>query len=154
MRRDPRRFRNVHEGSVPLIKKQPVGRCFVVFGMTVLRLSLKRARRLLVYIPLHVIHYKQIQQAVVIHIEPRGTYRPERAVLLVKTCEAGLFGYVGESAVAIVVIEGISINASHKNVLKTVIVVVSDGHAGVIAGAFKAGLLGHIGESALAIVAE
>ena len=68
--------------------------------------------------------------------------------------EIGLRGHVGEGAISIVVVERVVVQTGDKQIRMTVVVVVGDGDAVVIAGSGQSGSIGNIGEGALPIVAE
>ena len=67
--------------------------------------------------------------------------------------DAGFVGDVGESAVAVVVIENVAAELGDEEIGKAVVVVIAPDAAEAVAGAGDAGLFGDIGESAVAVVA-
>ena len=68
--------------------------------------------------------------------------------------EPGFRGHVGEGAVAVVVVERVAMNAADEDVLVAVVVVVANGHAGIVAGAREARFLGDVLEGAVAVVVK
>ncbi len=66
--------------------------------------------------------------------------------------QAGIFGYIGESAVPVVSIQRVLAPVGEEEIVEAVIVIVADGHGRCPAGASEAGFPGHIGESAVSII--
>src|ERR1019366_3956413 len=79
---------------------------------------------------------------------------PERPVLFVKVGESRLFSDISKSPVTVVVVEGVSIHAADKDVLVSVVVVVSDGHAGIVPSPGEPSLFRHIRKRAVSVVME
>ncbi len=105
--------------------------------------------------PLQVVDDEQIEQAVVVHVDPDGGNRPKWAILGIDPLvEAGLLCHVGERAVAVVVIERVAVDAGDKDIRVAIVVVIADSNANVEAGSFEAGLFCYVGEVAVAVVAE
>src|SRR4029077_4595384 len=78
---------------------------------------------------------------------------PERAVFgVIPLIQAGLFRDVGKGAVAIVVVEGIAVDAGNKNVGMAIVVVISDGHPDVKPSALQASFVSDVGKDAVAVV--
>ena len=80
--------------------------------------------------------------------------RPQRAVLGIGLVQPGFRCDIGEGAVAVVVIQRVAIDAGDKDVFISVVVVIADGDADVVAGSGQAGFFGDVGEVALAVVFE
>jgi hypothetical protein len=89
---------------------------------------------------------EQIQPAVVVVIEPHGARRPARCG------DTGLVRHVGESSVAIVLIQDAAAVRRHEQVRKTVIVVITDGNAHPERAAGDTSRIGHVRECAVAVV--
>src|SRR5581483_12119296 len=88
--------------------------------------------------------------AIVIHKATAGI--PARVrVLLHQAC---LLGYIGESPVAIVVIEDNASPVSHHQVVEAVIVVISDATPLPPAGSGEAGLRRDVGKRAVPVIVE
>ena len=105
-------------------------------------------------IPLQVIDDDEIEQPIVIHVNPGSGDGPKPSKLRIGFVEAGFGGDIREGPVSVVVIERVAIHAGDKNVLISIVVVVADSHAGVVAGPEKPGFFGYVGEVSLAIVLE
>ena len=103
-------------------------------------------------VPLHVIDDQQIQQAVVIHIQPNRAHGPERSVFRIGLIETGLGRHVRECAISVVVIERVLIDAGDKDVFVSIVVIVGHRDAHIIAAAREACLFGHIREVPMAVV--
>src|ERR1700723_288781 len=107
------------------------------------------ARDGMVGIVRHVIGDQEIKLAVAIVIEPPGRGGPVPFV-----ANAGFRSYVGESAVAIIVIEDAVAITGHINVRIAVIVIVAHRYAKEkCAVAADAGCCRNVGERAIAIIA-
>src|SRR5262249_10452504 len=90
---------------------------------------------------------EQVEQAVVVVIEPDGAGGP------VREDQPGLFGDVAEGAVSVVVIQSRAAVCRDEQIGAAVIVIVPHGNAHAEAlTAGKSGFLGHIGESAVAVI--
>ena len=68
--------------------------------------------------------------------------------------DAGFFADIGESAVAVVVVENIFAEISHEEIVEAVVVVIADADSLAPAGMQEPGFLGDVGEGAVAIVSE
>src|SRR5579864_1840736 len=98
--------------------------------------------------PLDVIGDHQIQPAIPVVIKPPGASGPSALV-----GHPGLGGDIGESAVAIVVVQDGAAVAGDVNVRVAVVVVVADGHAlAVMSFAADPGFLCYVGERTIAVV--
>ena len=105
--------------------------------------------------PLQIVHDEQIEQAVVVHVDPDGGNRPQRAILrIVPLVEASFLRHIGEGAVAIVVIERVAVNAGDKDIRMSIVVVIPDGDANIESCSLQPGLLCYVREHAVAVVAE
>lgn len=72
-------------------------------------------------IPLHVSEHDQVQQAVIVQINPGGARRPPAA------SHSRLCGNVGECAVTVVVVQFVASIAGHVQVFIAIIVVIANG---------------------------
>src|ERR1035437_4945690 len=102
------------------------------------------ARGFVLEVPSEIVDHKEVQQAIVIHVQPRPADRPQGSVLLVRLIESGFRRDIGESAVAVVVVQPVLMNSANKDVLVTVVVIVSDGDAIVETRARQSGPPGNI----------
>jgi hypothetical protein len=89
-------------------------------------------------VPFQVSQHHQIEPSVVVQIDPCGGGGPTAAA------GAGSLGHIRKGAVAVVVVKMIAAIPSHVQVFVTVIVIVADGHAHVIAGTGQSRLLGNV----------
>src|SRR5260370_14390359 len=103
--------------------------------------------------PQRVVRDDQVQQAVVVVIEP-GRADAERSRRL--GADSGYLGHVRKRAVPVVVIEGVPPSATNEDVFVTVVVVIADGDAKVVAEilAGKPSFLRNVLECAVASVAQ
>ena len=103
--------------------------------------------------PEGVIGDDQVQQAVVVVVEPRGVHA-ERIRRF--AADAGALRDIGKRAVAIIVIERVAAGAANEQVRVPVIIVVAHGHSEIEAQAFarQAGGASHVFEGPVAFVAQ
>src|SRR5687768_15667039 len=100
-------------------------------------------------IPPDVIDEKQIEVAVVVHIEPDGAGRPPAAVV-----DSRARGDVGERAVALVPIQHHAMKTANQQVETAVVVVIAGGRGEVVVSATELGARGYIVESETAQIAQ
>src|SRR5258706_5588601 len=136
------RLGNILESPVALINVKFIGQALVGSGVAVLRKILVPAARLFLIVPLHVDDDAQIEQAVVIHVNPGRCHGPVRAIYGIGTVQAGLDGYIGERAVPVVPVERVVMDSGDKQIGIPVIVEVADSHAHVVASAGESRLYG------------
>src|SRR5579862_858480 len=147
--------RDVFKCAVTIVKKQLVGRRLVHLGMAIVAVTdLFPTNRFVLWVPLQIINDDEIQQSVIVHIDPHGADRPERTKLTVGLVEASPFGDIGEGAVPVVVVERVVMQARYEDIFVTIVVVVSDGDADIIASARKSSLFGNVLKLAVAFVLE
>src|SRR4051812_8105600 len=89
---------------------------------------------------------KQIELAVVVVVEPHGARRPAWRR------NTGLLCDVGESAIAVVVIENAAPVLGNIKIWEAVAIVVADRYTLAVATSGNAGFLGDVGKSPVAIV--
>ncbi len=105
--------------------------------------------------PLQIVDDEQVEQAIVVYVDPDGGNSPQRAIFrIVPLVEARLLCHIRERAVTIVVVESVAVNAGHENVRVTVVVIIADRDADIEARSFQARMLSDIGEGAVPVVAE
>ena len=109
--------------------------------------AIDRADRVAVEVDLHVVAHVEIEETVAVHVAPA------RARAVMRVLDPGLFGDVGESAVAVVAVEDDPAEIGDHQVVEAVVVEVADGAADAEARASESGFLGHVAEGAIAIVA-
>ena len=105
-------------------------------------------------IPLAVICNEQVQQPVVVVVEPTGRDGPHLAAFVQGAAQTRFRGDIGERAVAIVVKELIAVDVGQKQVGPAVVVVVAHRHAHPVAGSGDSGALGDVGERSIAVVVK
>ena len=145
--------RDVLECAVALVEKELIGRALIEARVAVFRDAFDHAKGLVGVGPLHVIDDEEVEQAIVVDVDPSSGNGPERAVFgVVPLVQAGLFRDVRKGAVAIVVVKGIAVDAGNKNVGMAIVVVISDGHSDVKPSALQASFVSDVGKDAVAVV--
>src|ERR1019366_6672274 len=144
--------RGIPECPVSVIEEQLVGSWLVHLWMTVVAMALVLTDRLVLSIPLEIVDDYQVQETIIIHVHPNPTHPPERAVLRIGLIESCLGGYIGECSVSVVVVERIVVHAADKNVFVSVVIVVANGNAGVVASAGQTCLGGDVREMPFAVI--
>ena len=77
--------------------------------------------------PLEIVHDKQIEQAVIVHVDPDCSHGPQWPVFrIVPLVEARFLRHVGECSVTVVAVEGIAVDAGDKDIRVSIVVVVPD----------------------------
>ncbi len=76
--------RSVSECPIAIVDEQLVRRRLVHLGMAVFAMPVTFAQRLVIYIPLQIVDDHQVEQAIVVHIDPGPGDRPEWPVLRVR----------------------------------------------------------------------
>src|SRR5581483_7153817 len=153
---DARSSRDIGKGSVPAVAIQNIGaagvtqrsagdRNIVVAAIDGLA-GLWRPRRIEVY----VIGDKQIELSVAVIIQKTASCAPP----VFRSRYAGLFGNICEGSIPIIVIKNVSAEIRHEQIVKTIVVVVSDAARLSPAGTRQTSLLGYVGEGAVPIVAK
>src|SRR5579863_1634565 len=122
--------------------------------MAVIAMPVTFAHRLVFSIPLQIINDDQVEQAIVVYVDPRRGHRPQRAIFGIGLAQSGFRGDVGKRAVAIVVVKSVAVDAGDEDVFVAIVVVVANGHANVVASARQSGFFGDVGEVAVAVVFE
>src|SRR5690348_14251845 len=111
MRANARLLGNISKLAIAVIQEEPAGGLAVKLGVAILRLALVSAIGFLLAVPRDVIDDEQIEQSIVVDVDPCASDCPKRPVLLIRLGHAGFFRQVGERAVSIVVVESVAINA-------------------------------------------
>src|SRR5579864_5065967 len=146
--------RGIAKSPVAFVDEQLVRSRLVHLGMAVVVVAEAGTDGFVIEIPFQIVDDDEIEQSVVVDVNPGGGDGPQGAILRVGFVETGPGGDVGKRSVAVVVIQRVAIDACYENVLIPVIVVVSDRDAGVIACPFEASLFRDVGEVSFAIVLE
>ena len=131
---DARFHRNVGKRAVSVVAIQRVVKRGIILGIAVtVHPLLQKAVGVLVDLPAAVVHHEQVQQAVVVVIEPAGADRPHLLALKHSAADTRLVGGIGEGTVAVIVKELIARDAGDEDVGPAVVIVVAHGHAGGVA---------------------
>ena len=145
----------IFKRAIATIQEQLVRLALVKLRAAVIVGSGRSAEMFGFRVPLQVVHDEKIEQAIIVHIDPGGRRRPERTVFgIPELMEACFLRHIGERAVAIVVVQGVAVDACHENIRKAVVVVIADGHAHVVSGAGETRFLRDIGENAFSVIPE
>src|SRR5579864_1872171 len=146
--------RSIAERAITVVDEELIRRGLVHLRMAIVGMAVSDADGLVREVPLQVIDHYEIEQSIVVDVDPGTGNGPERAVLGVGLVESGFRRHIGEGAVAIVVVERVAVDASDENIFVAVVVVIADRNAGVVARAGQSGLCGDVGEVTLAVVFE
>src|ERR1035441_4939525 len=123
--------------------------------MAVIGRSLEQTERLVAIGPLQVVQHEEVQEAVIVDVHPGSGNGPQRAEFRVAALVQSRFRRdIGGRAVAVVVIQGVAVNARDKQVGVAIVVVIAGGNADVKAGTGQPGGIGNIGKDAFAVVSE
>ena len=106
------------------------------------------AETVIVNRPVGVVHHEEVEQAVIVVIEPASRHRPLAAL------DPGLFRDVLETAISQIVVENVPVDARHKQVHMPVVVVIAGRGAHRVPFAGHSGLFGDVPESHPAFVSE
>src|SRR5450755_2316155 len=100
-----------------------------------------------------IIYDKKIEQPVVVIVEPAGSHRPRLTGS--RGSGDGCFQrHVGECTVAIIMQELIDVYSRNVKIIKTIVVVVSNGNTHGIANPFEPRSFGNIGKCSITVVAK
>ena len=147
---DAARRRDVFEGAVAAVAKQPAGVAAIRLRRAVrLLLAVEAAEHVVLGRPLDVVADEQIEQAVAIEVEPQRRRaerrsRPPRPLALRDVDERALAGIAEQPVLA---------DAGDEEIGKAVVVAVADGDAHPVHLDVEAGGARHVGERAVAVVA-
>src|SRR5882757_7212350 len=89
-------------------------------------------------VPLEIAQHHHVEEPVVVQIDPGGAGRPSSAD------DPSFLGHVAERSFTVVVIQLISAVARNIKIVVTVVVVITDGDAHPISGAFETGFFGDV----------
>ena len=99
-----------------------------------------------------IVDDEEIEQAVVVEVEPSGGDGPRLAEFWDDSGYARFRGDIGEGAIAVVVEELIAVHAGDVEVDEAIVVVIASGNAHGVAGALESCFFGHVGEGAVTVV--
>src|SRR5271166_6224258 len=91
---------------------------------------------------------KKVKAAIAVIVSPCGAGGP------VTESDSGLFRYIGEGAVVVIVVKAILAEVSYIDIRPAIVVIVCNGDANAPSIIGDAGLVGHIGKGAVMIVVE
>src|SRR5260221_1923366 len=145
---DARFSGDVRESTIAIVVKQQAARWRVNAGDAVVALAgaFIAAKFAFGFIEVDETANEQIEFAVIVVVKPDGAGRPTRGG------EAGFFGNVGESAVAIVAIENVAAILGNVEIGEAVPVVISDCNTHSVAATRYAPLLRDVAAGVVAIV--
>src|SRR5215510_185912 len=148
---------NVSEGSVAIVVEEDVHAALQAWRAARHRQTFVEARpgfrqRSGLGIEVNVIGYEQVEAPVFIVVEESATCVPALFAGASIGGDAGLFRDVGERAVAVVAPQRAIAPVGDKQVIPSVVVVISRADALTPTGVRHAGLLGHVSECPVAVV--
>ena len=147
--------RDVSECAVAIIAIESVVQRQVKIGMAVGAQALfERAEGILVDLPMAVVDDKEIEQSIVVVVEPARSDGPHFLAMGVRSSDAGFGCYVGEGSVAVVAKELVAGNIGDEDVRIAVVVEVADGDAHAVACASDTRFFSDVGECAVMVIAE
>ncbi len=152
--RDSRLGRDVRERAVAVVAVERVRERLVVFRIAVGAQLAGQAYRVLVHFPLAVVRDEQIEQAVVVVVQPGRGGGPHLLAAQGRALHPGFVGDVGEGAVAIVVQQLVAGDVRHEEIGPAVVVVIAHGDAHPVALACHPGSVGDVGEGQVPVVVE
>src|ERR1051326_2989119 len=127
---------------------QTRGGAFVGFGSAIGFVgTIQRAAKIALRGPLDIVGDRQIQLAIAIVIDPGGA-----GAELLDACKTGVCRYIRKRTVAIVVKQTVLPQTSHKDVIVTIIVVVTDGRPHSIDTDGQAGFRSNVGEGPVMVI--
>src|ERR1700722_15120502 len=141
-------FGNVGKGAVSIVAEQPAGHRLVNLWNAIVMLSIfvNAARFVLILAKSYELPNEQIQQAVVVVVEPYGAGGPPRSG------HAGFCVHVGKRAFSIVVIQNAFSVLGHIGGGESASIIVPHTNALAQSPRRPASLFGDVGERAVAIV--
>src|SRR5580658_4392210 len=114
----------------------------------------ERTNWVFIHFPLAVIDHKQIEQTVVVVIEPAGANRPHLFSVEQRPAHTRFGGGVSESAVSIVMKQLIAGNVCDKKIRPSIVIVIAHRYSHPVAHSGHPGPLRHIGERAIVVVVK
>ncbi len=148
-------MRDVSERAIAVVAIKGVVERQIEIGMAVCAQTFfERAVRILVDLPVTIVDHEEIEQPVVVVVEPASADGPHLLAMCVLSGNACLGGDFGERAVAIVVKKLVARDVGEKNVGVAVIVVIANGDTHAVACAGDACFFGHVSERAVVVVVE
>src|SRR5262249_34594680 len=149
--RDSGLFGHVRKGSVAVVLIQNIGHAFVVIRMTIrpIARSVFSADAVGLEAPIEIASHEKIKLAIVIVVKKSCACAPTARA------NSRLLSHISEGAIAIVVIQDIAAISGDINILKAVVVIISNrnSHA-VIAFTYsvETGALGHVSKRSIRVL--
>ena len=139
---------DVSESSVTVIVKEPARHGIVNGGNAIRALASQfvAAELEFVFAVIHKTTDEQIQTSVIVVVKPDRTRCPARSG------DARLRGYIGERAVAVIVIENALWILGEVKIRKTIRVIVAHRNAHSVRSSADAGFDGHVSKGAVTVV--
>ncbi len=104
LRSDPGLLGHISESSISVVSIERIVRCRVVLGMTVAAgTAADRAIRIFIDLPLAIVDDEQIQQPIIVVVEPASARGPHLLAVEGRTLQPRLGGHVRKSPISIVV---------------------------------------------------
>jgi hypothetical protein len=148
-------MRDVGERSVAVIAIEAVMQRQVEVGMAVGSQALfESAVRIFVDFPMAVVHDEQVEQPVVVVVEPARADGPHLLSMGMGAADTGFGGDVGEGSVAVIAKELVARDVGDEDVGVSIVVEVPDGHSHAVACTGDASLLSDVAEGAVVVIAE
>src|SRR5207237_8585608 len=101
---------HIRERASPVVAIQSVRQWREAVGLTVTAAVQSHARRLMLRVPLAVIRYEQVEQPIVVVIEPSRRNGPHLSAIVEGAAQAGFRGNVAKRPVTIVMKKAVSID--------------------------------------------
>src|ERR1700728_3883506 len=143
----------IRERTVTIIPIQKIRRAPIFVGRAIVNDVIRPANMGSGKGIIKIIHYKEVEQAVVVIVKPPRSDRP-RLTLSKRTADPSFLRHLRKGTVSVIVEQLISVESSDVQIDKAVIVVVTSGDTHGIAGARQTGLFGDVCESSVSIVAK
>src|SRR5215469_7286250 len=109
--------------------------------------AVERANNVFLWGPIDVIAYHQVQLAITVIVHPGGA-----GGKLIDSPQTGFFSNVSECAVSVVVEQMALADGRDENVVKAIVVVISNGYSQPIEANSQSGTRSHVCKRAIAIV--
>ena len=151
---NPGSLRHVRESTVAVVAIEEVWRPGIVLGVAVIAPPCRVANWVGADTPAQIVDHEQVQQPIVVVVEPCPGDSPQVTEVRVCGTEPGCRGDVAERAIAIVAIQRVAVQAGYEEVLVAIVVVVGRRSAEVKPLPGEPGSDRDIRETRLAVVFE
>src|SRR5437879_7191941 len=139
-------YGNIGEGAVAVVAVQSIREIRIIVGMAICtQLGSRAAVWVLINLPLAVIRHEQVQQAVIVVIDPGCRHGPHLFAIEKASTRPGFVGNIGKGAVPVVVQQLIPSHVYDVDVGPAIIVIVANSYAHAIADTSHTCCLGYIG---------